>query len=72
MFESPIPPSHPDSTNFGPVRTHDASPAQILQNQAREANTPSKTPAHQSSLPAMSNIPSEPEFQQAYNGMSGN
>lgn len=72
MFEAPLPVTLPPTTDFqhaDPVRTLNATPAQILQNQTPDADAASKKPAHSSSLPTMSNIPSEPEFEQAYNGM---
>ena len=72
MFEAPLPVTLPPTTDYkraDPVRTHDATPTQILQNQTPADNTASKKSAHSSSLPTMSNIPSEPEFEQAYNGM---
>lgn len=81
MFESPLPVTLPPTTDFQhivepvaapvveAVITHDASPAQIVQNEIPEEAPVSSKPAESSQLPTMSNIPSEPEFEQAYNGM---
>ncbi|TQV99291.1 hypothetical protein V2A60_004768 [Cordyceps javanica] len=73
MFEAPLPVTLPPTTDYqhaDPVRAHNATPTQILQNQTPDSKIPAKKPVHNSSLPAMSNIPSEPEFQQAYNELA--
>ncbi|KAM3446538.1 hypothetical protein MY3296_009590 [Beauveria thailandica] len=70
MFEAPLPLTLPPTTDYqhaDPVRTHNATPAQILQNQASDNKPASNNSAQSNSLPTMSNIPSEPEFEQAYN-----
>ncbi|ATY63855.1 NADP-specific glutamate dehydrogenase [Cordyceps militaris] len=71
MFEAPLPITLPPTADFKhadpPVRTHNATPTQILQNQTPDNNTSSTKSASSSSLPAMSNLAPEPEFQQAYN-----
>ncbi|KAJ2956913.1 hypothetical protein NQ176_g11287 [Zarea fungicola] len=82
MFESPLPVTLPPTTDFQhvvepvvapaveAVITHDASPVQIIQNEAPEEAPVSSKPVESSQLPTMSNIPSEPEFEQAYNELA--